>query len=463
MNWASYKTWLGNQLIANLPEMEKCPRFDQLVTDSREIKKGDWFLPLKGESFDGHSFIEEALKRGAVGYFSNQGKLSNSKTACVLVRNTMQTYHAIASGWRSSLPGTFQLVALTGSVGKTTAKTMTSLMLSHIAKTFSTPGNQNTEFSIPKAILEIDETYRYGVLEFGARHQGDIKFLTETAKPNVSVCLNVGSAHLEIFKSRENILKTKLEIISEAPLNSIGVILRDDPILFEKALTLGKQLVSFGYHSQADICIKSESKFDEKMDLIFHIKGEDYRLILPLYHSSYALNSAAALAVGFALKIPISKCIEGLREFTGVKGRYRLLKTVRGQTVIDDAYNANPESMKAGLSSVLHSFYDKDKILILGDMRELGAFSEEAHRSLAEYCIKLNPKRLITVGSLTKFLDDELSQLGMDSRSIHHFSSAEDLLKEVHALTKDANLIYIKGSFAIQLGKVVDELIKPLN
>lgn len=461
MDWLSYKHWLGDLLVSELPYKESCPNFSQLITDSRDVKDGDWFFPLKGETYDGHNFIQEALDRGASGYFIQDNFNFNSKAHCIRVRNTMKAYHALASGWRSTLPASFQLVALTGSVGKTTTKTMTSLMLSHFANTFSTPGNQNTEFSIPKALFEIDPTYRYAVLEFGARHPGDIAFLTGTVKPNVSVCINVASAHLEIFKSREAILKTKLEIISESPKNTVGVVLHDNHQIYETAKTFGHKLFSFGYHPEANVSIRSESKLNEGMEIVFDIKGEHYRLFLPVYHQSYPINAAAALAVGLALDLPPKKCIEGLSAFTGVKGRYRIMKTKNGQTVIDDSYNASPESMKAGLTSVLQSFYDKKKVLILGDMRELGESSEEAHRGLAQYCLKLNPQRIVTVGTFSKLIAEEAIKLGMNPQGLVHFSSVEELIKEIKTLTGGIEVIYIKGSAAIQLNKAVEELVKP--
>lgn len=461
MDWQTLKLWLGDILLSELPSKEACPNFTQLVTDSREIKAGDWFFPLKGETYDGHDFIQQALDKGARGYFIKEGFSFESKVPSLKVRDTMAAYHALASGWRSSLPKTFQLIALTGSVGKTTTKTMTALMLSHIAKTFSTPGNQNTEFSIPKAIFEIDPSYKYAVLEFGARHPGDIAFLTKTAKPDVCVCLNVASAHLEIFKNREMILKTKLEIISESPFHSTGVVLHDNHVLFDTAKSFERKLFSFGYHADAHVSIKSETKINEGMEIVFSIEGEHHRLFLPVYHQSYPINAAAALAVGLALDLPPKKCIEGLSSFAGIKGRYRVLKTNSGQIVIDDSYNASPESMKAGLTSVLQSFYDKKKVLILGDMRELGEGSADAHRGLAQYCVKLDPYRILTVGNFSKLIAEEATKLGLKSQEHVHFSTVEDLNKKIKALTSGVEVIYIKGSLAIQLSKAVDELLKP--
>lgn len=461
MNWQNYKDWLGSHLKSELPVKSPCPTLHQIATDSRDVKKGDWFMPLKGETYDGHTFLQTAIDNGAAGYFIKEGmEFKSNKVPHIVVQDTMKAYHLLANGWRRSLPKTFQLVALTGSVGKTTAKTMTSMMLSHFANTFSTPGNQNTEFSIPKAIFDINSTHHYAVLEFGARHPGDIAFLTETAAPDVCVCLNVASAHLEIFKDRATIMNTKLEIISKSPQSSSGVVHFDNTELFQKAKLFKRKIFGFGYNKEADVCILSEKQTKDGMEISFKIKDDYYILTLPVYHQSYAINAAAALCIGLALHLPASDCIQGLSTFSGLKGRYNVLKMKSGQILIDDAYNASPESMKSGLRSVHETYKDKKKLLILGDMRELGNFSEEAHKDLAQYCTRLNPVYLITVGKYSKHIAEESFKQGMDAKISVHFESVDELLEKIHSFTKGVDLIYVKGSFAIQLSKIVDELSK---
>lgn len=464
MNWNSYQTWLGNCLLSKLPLDMPCPNLLQLVTDSREIKPGDWFLPLKGETYDGHDFIDKALENGAAGYFLKDDKnlAPSRKAPFIRVENTMKAYHLIASGWRSSLTN-LKLIALTGSVGKTTAKNMLASMLSNIGKTFSTPGNQNTEFSIPKAIFEIDSTYKYAVLEFGARHPGDIATLTEMALPDISICLNAGVAHIEIFKTKEAIINTKLEIVSKSSKNTVGVVFRDNPVLFEKSLTFGRKIISFGEHKDSDICLESYKNSEKGMHICFKIQNVRYELILPFYHETFAINAAAALAAGVALNLDPQECLNGLKTFSGVKGRYQISEIDGGKILIDDSYNANPDSMKAGLTSLVHSFNSKKALLILGDMRELGDMSEKAHREIAPYCVKISPLRMITVGTNSKFIADECIKSGLNPKTFIHFNDVSDLLKDLHFYIKDVDLIYIKSSFSIQLTQVVDKLTHKEN
>jgi UDP-N-acetylmuramoyl-tripeptide--D-alanyl-D-alanine ligase len=249
-----------------------------------------------------------------------------------------------------------------------------------------------------------------------------------------------------------------LEILSESPENSTGIVLYDNPLLLKGAKQFKKKLLTFGFSPEADVCIVSEKQSQDGMDIIFKIRGVSLSLILPVYHESYALNAASALAAGLALNLDISECIKGLSRFSGLKGRYNIRKTPEGKTIIDDSYNASPESMKAGLVSVFKSFPNKKTLLILGDMRELGELSEQAHKGLAPYCMRLNPVYLLTVGKFSKLIASESIKLGMNPQSTLHFENVEDLLKEVKGLVRDADVVYIKGSLAIQLGKIVEEL-----
>lgn len=459
MDWKTYKLWLNSLLLSEVPKDSRCPSFDQLVTDSRAIRPGDWFIPLKGENFDGHSFIAQAIAQGASGFFTERDFEFPVKVPYLRVSNTMQAYHALASGWRQSFPASCKIVALTGSVGKTTVKTMLNLMLSHIAKTFCTPGNQNTDFSIPKALLQMTPDYNYGVFEFGARRPGDISFLTETVRPDVAVCLNVASAHLGMFGSRDVTMKTKLEIIGHSPSDCIGVCLYDDSQLLQQAQKLSHKLITFGHDTNADVAILSIQHLASGTEIRYKIFDKSINVLLPVFHESYPINMAAALAVGQALNLDAQKCADGLKEFAGLKGRYQIFKMKSGLTVIDDAYNASPESMKAGLSSLKQNFPTLRKALILGDMRELGSITEEAHRNIGKLCSTLEPTLLLTVGEHSQWIAEEAVRSGLNSENVLRFNNADQVLKNLPRLYKDTDVIYVKGSFAIQLNRVVEQII----
>ena len=177
------------------------------------------------------------------------------------------------------------------------------------------------------------------------------------------------------------------------------------------------------------------------------------------YHKAYAINAAAALAVGLALDVPIAKAVEGLAKFSPMRGRYVVLRTKNNQVLIDDAYNANPESMRAGLSSVQDTYASQKKALVLGDMKELGSLSVEAHQGIGDLCAKINPKILITVGDYSKLIASRAQEQGFPKSSCRHFSNVGELLPHLEGLLNGIEIIYIKGSFSVQLNKVVDNLI----
>lgn len=458
-HWTTYKEWLGAIRLSEINTQAPCPIPQNFVTDSRTIEKGQWFIPLKGENFDGHNFISQALANGASGYFTEQEPIPGSSIPYIKVSNCLNAYHALAAGWRKTLPSTCKIIALTGSVGKTTVKNMLDLMLSPLGKTACTPGNQNNEFSIPKALLQVTPEHRYVIFEFGARNLGDIAFLTKTAQPDISICLNVATAHLGVFGDRPTIMKTKLEIIKDAPNSNIAIVNHDDKVLLEKAKEFRHKLLSFGVSKEASVSVLDVQKTDTGMEILVKIQGTELKIPLPVFHDSYAINICAALAVGLALNLTPQQCQKGLSLFSGVKGRYNVHQTKNNFIVIDDAYNASPESMKSGLTSLKQSYPQKKKILVLGDMRELGSFTEEAHRSLAPFCLSLNPEILITVGQFSNMIAEEAIKIGMDSKRVRHFQNSDDLLGEIAAICDKGDLLYVKGSFAIQLGRIVEHVL----
>lgn len=458
MNWNHYESWLSNLLLTEIPFEVECPTLSQLVFDSRNIKRGDWFFALKGERLDGHNFIEEVIQKGASGVFVGKDYTKKIPISSIRVKDTMTAYHSIAHGWRKLLPDSLNIISLTGSVGKTTVKNLLLKMLSPFEKTYASPGNKNTHFSVPQCLFELNSSYKYAILEFGARHPGDIKTLTKMTEPKISLCLNAKSSHLEIFKSLEALQDTKLQILRDAPESSICIVLRDDETLYEKAQKLNRDLLSFGFHEKADIRIL-ECKQEKSGALIrLEVEGLEHSTHLPFYHESHAFNVAAALSVAYALKLPLEESLKNLESFSGLEGRYQVLKLKSGLSLVDDTYNASPESMKAGLQSFHKTFAQQKKILILGDMKELGSISKESHINIAHECVSIDPIKLITVGTETLALKEKALELGMNKDEVYHFENVEKLLPELTKLINGAESIYIKGSLSMNLKKIVQTL-----
>lgn len=455
LSWQTYKQWFNKLLLSPLPEALPCPAPEEISTDSRTLKAGQWFLPLKGENFDGHDFLTQSLEKGAAGVFSEQEVATS--TPVIQVKNTLDVYHSLAKGWRSTLPA-IKTVAITGSLGKTTVKTLTSLMLKTQGETFCTPGNQNNEFGVPKAILNLTANHKFSVFELGARHPGDISALVQIVQPDVSACLNVASPHMEIFGNREKTMQAKLEILQDAGPLTKGVVLYDDPILLAKARTINANLVTFGFDKKADISIRAHHIENGKLSVNLNILRKNMEVTLGFYHEALPLNVAAAFAITEALHLPAEDCAKGLEHFAGLSGRFKI-HTRPDYTVIDDSYNASPESMRAGITSIFKLFPKRKKVLILGEMFELGSSSTQNHRDLGSFCANTKPDFLVTVGQSASFLADEAEKNGLPESSVRRFENVSELLKSIHDINKKGDLFYIKGSRKVQLDLVVARLI----
>lgn len=448
LGWQSSR----KDIPAHLPQL--------INTDSRSIRAGQWFAPIVGERFDGHQFIEEALKKGAVGFFYDKDHkelLSESlKDLGIEVGDTTAALQALAHWWRQQQTA-LSVIAITGSSGKTSVKELLFAMLDSISPTLKTEGSLNNELGVPLTLCRLQKDHRYAVIEMGARHKGDVAFLGRIAEQDVGVLLNVGTAHLGEFGSTESILEAKMEIARA----SSCVYLRDDERIHRSMQALGsKRFTTFGRHPEADVCI-IESKLGEsgQTHLSMRIKGEACTIDLPYYHDSYAINVATVLAVGQNLGLPLNQCLQGLKKFRGVKGRYQIHQLPE-LTLIDDAYNANPQSMRAGLETICLAYSSSSKILVLGDMNELGDSSEAEHRAIGLFCARqVRPKRLITVGRMSHWIAESARQEGMKADQVVSFEKVDDLLPQLDLLCRDAQLLYVKASNSLRLNKIIDTFL----
>jgi len=433
LNWSDYRQWLGPIARSKADPAAPAPELAELSTDSRTIHAHHWFVPIEGPNFDGHQYIADAMAKGARGFFYSIEKKSmipkNFGHLGFPVTDTLQAFQSAAAGWRRSLKN-LRLVALTGSTGKTTTKEMLAAILRADGPTFATLASFNNEIGVPKSLQQLTPDLRYGALEFGARMPGNIKFLCELATPDVVGLLNVGSAHLGIFGSRENLLTTKLEIFRHCPEHAIQVANADDPRILEGALSTGKKTITFGTSTQADIrLLSSEWLSDGRMQvrMRYSAKGE-ITIVLGVAHEVFPLNAAAAAAMAIACGVRIESIADGLSGFRGIKGRY-YVQRFGDFSLVDDTYNANPESMTAGLKTVSRAFHGKRVILVLGDMLELGDLSREAHERIGRDLVaSINPSYLITVGHEAKYIATGAVDGGLKAHQIRTFDDVRHLV-----------------------------------
>ncbi len=432
-----------------------------IQTDSRKVTRGQWFVPIIGATHDGHKFIEKACALGAAGFLyarSHAAGLSPAVQARgIAVDNTTRALQDLAQWWRAQHPQC-QVIGITGSSGKTSVKELCAEMLSSIAPTLKTVGSLNNELGVPLTLLQLTAAHQFAVIEMGARHCGDIAFLTKIVQQSLGVLINVGSAHIGEFGGREQLLATKMEI-AEAPA---AVYFRDDERLHAAMQNKSglKKTLSFGRHEQADVRILSEIlDKNGQLELKLRLETQSYSLVLPYFHEVHALNVACALAIALSLGLQIEACFEGLKRYNGIKGRFQVHR-LPTYTLIDDAYNANPQSMRAGLETLSKAFPVAKKILILGDMRELGDETEQAHRELGAYCAEaIKPELLITVGDSSRWVEEAALARGLARDRLLHFNDVEALLPQVKLIASRGDLLYVKASNGLKLFKIIDTLL----
>ncbi|MCX6104766.1 MAG: UDP-N-acetylmuramoyl-tripeptide--D-alanyl-D-alanine ligase [Proteobacteria bacterium] len=463
LTWLDYKDWLGPAARAASTPIARAPELLELSTDSRSIQPGQWFIPIDGTNFDGHQFIAEAMKKGAGGFFYDTSRTSIIPEYILdkgfSVTNTLLAFQLAAAGWRKELKS-LRLIALTGSAGKTTTKEMLGAILRADGPTFATPASFNNEVGVPKSLQQLSPELRYAALEFGARNPGNIKFLCEMASPDIVGLINVGTAHLGIFGSVENLLATKLEIFRNSPPHAVQVAFRDDSRIFENAIKTGKKTISFGAAAESDVrLIGSEWGDAGGMNVRLRIPGgEELTINLGIAHEVFPINVAAAAALALAAGAKPESITTGLSGFRGVKGRYYLLRS-EGLTIIDDTYNANPESMAVGLKTVARAYPGSRLILILGDMLELGEASLNAHKDIGRHTVPtINPAQLITVGAEAKQIAEAACSAGFPKTKTRCFDSVNELIEAAIDYKSIGQVLYAKGSNSVKLSKLLDTL-----
>lgn len=461
--WNDYKTWLGNLLLSKLPDHKAPPAVTHWGTDSRSISSATWFIPIKGETFDGHDFINKAMEDGAAGFMYQEGTQPKFDAkhlgSGLMVTDTLDAYQHLASGWRQTLSGTV-IAGITGSVGKTTTKEMIACIFRKAGRCFSTTGSFNNEIGVPKSLLQIAADDKFAILEFGAKRLGDIRFLSNLAKPDVAVLLNVGVAHLGIFGSLQNLRKTKTEIFSDSSSTATLVANHDDPEILAAARSTGKKMLTFGHHQDATVALQSVKMAAERGITELEIKFNSilFTVVLKSCHNAFPVNAAAALATGVAAGISLETAIAGLQDFQPIAGRYRILK---GKQLIgiDDTYNANPESMKAGLTSVFSQFAGKKIALMLGDMLELGDDGPNMHEEIGCFLRQFNFAKLVTVGKDAQLIRKGLGDCLPAGCSLS-FQNVSDAIGQADSIVAGAEVLFVKGSNGIGLSNFFSHLQK---
>ena len=429
---------------------------DNFSKDTRSINKNDVYVGIKGEKINGNNFYKEAFDKGAsCCILSSDTDVDLEKyedKTIVLVDDTIKCLQKLAIYKRSLYD--IPVIAITGSVGKTSTKDIVYEVVSRKYKTLKTEGNLNNHIGLPLTILKLKD-HEALVVEMGMNHLGEISVLTNIAKPTVAIITNVGTAHIGLLGSRENILKAKLEILEGLSCDGTIIINNDNDMLhncFENN-KIKYNLITTGILNKSNIMA---SNIEENVfSSVFNINSNEIKVNVG--GSAYIYNSLIAYAVGNLLNIDFDSIRDAIYSFKLSSHRLERFINSRGVTIIDDTYNANIDSMISAIN-ILGKVKDMRKITLLGDMLELGQYEEELHRKLALSIVNNKIDVLVTVGPLMKkYLVSELKDKYLYD-SIYSFDEYFETYDFLNELLKDNDIILLKGSNSMNIGKIVDKI-----
>ena len=423
--------------------------------DDRTINKGDLFIAIIGDKFDGHDFIKNAIRKGAYGIIVSDKMLAN-KYKALLVEDTKKALEQIAKFSRHRFKGV--TIAITGSSGKTSTKHLLSNTLKKFGKTHHTDKNNNNLIGLSLTLSRLHNDYDYCVLELGMNNAGEIQRLTEIALPDIALITNISSSHIQNFKNDKEIADEKSEIFSTLNENGIAIINTDtlwSKYLIKKAKNMSAKIHLFGYSKYANTKI---TKLVDKNEgsTIYYDKIEN--LYLKYLNTTQAENVIASISVIKELKLEtkkVKKIISNLRPLYGRGAKLVIDFDCKQKTIIiDDSYNANPASMKAALYNFNNfkiKYSEFESVAIIGDMLELGKSSKALHLDLVPILKKINPNLLLTVGKYSKKISDKLNS----TTNCYSFVEVSQLIEEIRQFIKPNQIVLLKGSNSIGLWKLV--------
>jgi UDP-N-acetylmuramoyl-tripeptide--D-alanyl-D-alanine ligase len=444
------------QQITALLEAKPCTKTNGLLTgavtgistDSRQLQPGEIFVALRGETFDGHRFVEAAFQQGAVAAIvEDPSIMADDRGLLLVVPNTLVAYQAIARWWREQF--TIPVIAVTGSVGKTTTKELIAAVLATQGTVLKTQANYNNEIGVPKTLLELDSQHDYAVIEMGMRGPGEIALLTQISRPDIAVITNVGTAHIGRLGSEAAIAQAKCELLAETAISGIAILNHDDQRLLDTATQVWRgKTVTYGLDG-------GDLRGDIVEGTTLVVEGLAFPLPLPGRHN--ALNYLAALAVAKVLQIDWLPLTQGLTVQLP-KGRAHRYDLANDIVILDETYNAGLESMIAALH-LLAETPGKRHIAILGTMKELGSRSPEFHHQVG---LVVNQLGLDALLILADPAESQALASGANPVPSYQFTDEMAVVQWLAAEIRPGDRLLFKASRAVGLERVVDELIRTI-
>jgi UDP-N-acetylmuramoyl-tripeptide--D-alanyl-D-alanine ligase len=439
----------------------RAKRFKGFSADSRSITEDCLFWALKGERFDGHDFVSQAIRKGAGGAVVRKGFSldlpADRDVAMIAVGDTLRALGDFASWWRHQHRS--RVVGITGSAGKTSTKEMAAAALGLRGVTLKNEGNFNNLIGLPVTLLLLEEKHRFAVLEMGMNHPGEIGRLTEIADPEIGVITNVARAHLEGVGSIEGVARAKVELIERMGSHAVAVLNGDDPVLMRAAFPFKKQMLTFGKGPKNDVKAENIRALDREgisFDIHYEAKSFPVKLNVPGFQNVY--NALAAAAVGLQVGLSSEELVEGLRTFKGIHGRFTITRLPGGVILVDDTYNSNPFSLQAAMDSMKDLAEGRRILVGLGEMFELGNETVRAHREAGAMVADLGARCFVALGEHARVMIQGAVDKGLPEERAVEVRDHKEMEKRIRAEMKEGDFVFLKGSRRAGLDKVAERL-----
>ena len=449
-----------NGVLLTGEEEYECENF---LRDTREVKKGDTFIGLKGKKHDGNLLWKEAFENGADTVILNKVEISREEIEkykdknIIQVEDTIKAIQQIATEKRK-LYKNLLVVGVTGSVGKTSTKDIIANVLSQKYKTLKTQGNMNNEIGLSLTVLSLRD-HEAAVIEMGMNHLGEISKLSKIAKPTISVITNVGTSHIGNLGSRENILKAKLEILDGMDVPLL-VVNNDNDMLnnWAKENENTVNIRTFGMENKSECMLEKIEKKENESCFICNCEDDKFKLEVPVGGDVFILNALCGALVGKMVNLSNEEIQKGISSFELTKKRMEIINLENDITIINDSYNASLDSMKAAIEYLSNTNANR-KIAVLGDMFELGDFSEELHRKVGLEVAKNKIDLLFVIGNDSKYIAEEAEKNGMKKKDIIYFEEREELIEKLKNIMEKGDIILFKASNGMKLFEIIQEIV----
>jgi len=438
-----------------------CIDIGGVCTDTRTLKPGALFIALKGDKFDGHDYLVQAqTKRAGAAIVEikwakeNAKKIKKFKIPVVGVGSCVTALQRIAKVHRKKFK--IPIIAVTGSNGKTTTKEMIALLLESRFKVLKSKKSFNNHIGVPLTLLDLNTEHEAAVIEIGMNHPGEIRSLASIVGANIAVITNVGQAHIEFFSSIEQIIEAKCELLENLPEDGLAIVNADDANLFKKATEYAANVIGFGKHKRGFYRI---SNISAQIDGVAFTLNQKFTFKLPMIGVHNAYNALGALAVAEQFNIDMDTARQKLQLIKPTPMRMQL-QDFNGIKIISDCYNANPQSTRAAIKTLAALKNSSRRIMVLGDMLELGAASGSIHTQLGVEIAHSNIEKLVTIGHRAAYAARSALNNGMDAGDVRDFPTNKIAAAELVAMLKPEDIVLFKASRAMHLEEVIDKIKK---